>query len=32
MYEKKGRYIVEFQDIPADRQHQIEIEVDGQQG
>jgi heterodisulfide reductase subunit A-like polyferredoxin len=28
MYEKKGRYIVEFQDVPADRQHQIEIEVD----
>ena len=28
MYEKKGRYIVEFQDIPAEREHQIEIEVD----
>ena len=28
MYEKKGRYIVEFQDIPTERQHQIEIEVD----
>ena len=28
MYEKKGRYIVEFQDIPAERQHQIEIEVE----
>jgi heterodisulfide reductase subunit A-like polyferredoxin len=27
-YEKKGRYIVEFQDIPSERQHQIEIEVD----
>jgi heterodisulfide reductase subunit A-like polyferredoxin len=27
-YEKKGRYIVEFQDIPAEREHQIEIEVD----
>jgi heterodisulfide reductase subunit A-like polyferredoxin len=27
-YEHKGRYIVEFQDIPAERQHQIEIEVD----
>jgi heterodisulfide reductase subunit A-like polyferredoxin len=32
MYEKKGRYIVEFQDIPADRQHQIEIEVDERRG
>ena len=28
MYEHKGRYIVEFQDIPAEREHQIEIEVD----
>ena len=28
MYEKKGRYIVEFQDIPAEREHQIEIEVE----
>jgi heterodisulfide reductase subunit A-like polyferredoxin len=28
MYEKKGRYIVEFQDIPTERQHQIEIEVE----
>ncbi|MGD8531220.1 MAG: hypothetical protein PVI74_10105 [Syntrophobacterales bacterium] len=28
MYELKGRYIVEFQDIPAEREHQIEIEVD----
>ncbi|MDH3949434.1 MAG: hypothetical protein OEV11_00220, partial [Deltaproteobacteria bacterium] len=28
MYEKKERYIVEFQDIPAEREHQIEIEVD----
>ena len=27
-YEHKGRYIVEFQDIPAEREHQIEIEVD----
>ena len=27
-YEKKGRYIVDFTDIPAARQHQIEIEVD----
>ncbi len=32
MYEKKGRYIVEFQDIPTDRQHQIEIEVDERRG
>lgn len=32
MYEHKGRYIVEFQDIPADRQHQIEIEVDERSG
>ena len=32
MYEKKGRYIVEFQDIPSDRQHQIEIEVDERKG
>jgi heterodisulfide reductase subunit A-like polyferredoxin len=32
MYEKKGRYIVEFQDIPAERQHQIEIEVDERRG
>jgi len=31
-YEKKGRYIVEFQDIPAERQHQIEIEVDERRG
>ncbi len=28
MYEKKGRYIVEFQDIPAARQHQIEIDLE----
>jgi heterodisulfide reductase subunit A-like polyferredoxin len=28
LYEKKGRYIVEFSDIPSPRQHQIEIEVD----
>ncbi len=27
LYEKKGRYIVEFQDIPSLRQHQIELEV-----
>ncbi|UCE82364.1 MAG: hypothetical protein JSV47_11720 [Deltaproteobacteria bacterium] len=31
-YEKKGRYIVEFEDIPTDRQHQIEIEVDERRG
>jgi len=31
-YEKRGRYIVEFQDIPAKRQHQIEIEVDERRG
>jgi len=28
MYEKKGRYIVEFPDIPSERQHQIEIDVE----
>jgi heterodisulfide reductase subunit A-like polyferredoxin len=28
MYEKKGRYIVEFSDIPNARQHHIEIGVD----
>src|SRR5512147_3045519 len=28
MYEKKGRYIVEFQDIPKARQHYIEIDVE----
>ncbi|GKT09389.1 hypothetical protein [Desulforhabdus sp. TSK] len=27
-YEKKGRYIVEFQDIPKARQHHIEIPVE----
>jgi len=32
MYEKKGRYIVEFQDIPAEREHQIEIEVEERRG
>ena len=32
MYEKKGRYIVEFEDIPFERQHQIEIEVDERRG
>jgi heterodisulfide reductase subunit A-like polyferredoxin len=31
-YEKKGRYIVEFEDIPSERQHQIEIEVDERRG
>jgi heterodisulfide reductase subunit A2 len=28
MYEKKGRYIVEFPDIPSKREHQIEIDVE----
>lgn len=28
LYEKKGRYIVEFPDIPKARQHHIEIDVD----
>jgi heterodisulfide reductase subunit A-like polyferredoxin len=32
MYEHKGRYIVEFQDIPTEREHQIEIEVDERRG
>lgn len=32
MYEKKGRYIVEFTDIPKARQHQIEISVDERRG
>lgn len=32
LYEKKGRYIVQFQDIPTPRQHQIEIEVDERRG
>jgi len=32
MYEKKGRYIVEFQDIPKSRQHQIEIDVEERRG
>ena len=32
MYENKGRYIVEFQDIPTERQHQIEIEVEDRRG
>jgi heterodisulfide reductase subunit A-like polyferredoxin len=32
MYEKKGRYIVEFPDIPTARQHQIEIDLDERRG
>ena len=32
MYEKKGRYIVEFPDIPAARQHQTEISVEERRG
>ncbi|UCG14688.1 MAG: hypothetical protein JSU72_09680 [Deltaproteobacteria bacterium] len=32
MYEHKGRYIVEFPDIPAERQHQIEIDVEERRG
>ncbi len=32
MYEKKGRYIVEFQDIPKSRQHHIEIDVEERRG
>jgi heterodisulfide reductase subunit A-like polyferredoxin len=32
MYEKKGRYIVEFPDIPKDRQHHIEIDVEARRG
>ncbi|MDY0041196.1 MAG: hypothetical protein RBS57_12860 [Desulforhabdus sp.] len=32
MYEKKGRYIVEFQDIPKARQHQVEIDVEERRG
>ena len=32
MYEKKGRYIVEFPDIPATRQHQTEISVEDRRG
>ncbi|MFP3869733.1 MAG: hypothetical protein ACLFVT_02475 [Syntrophobacteria bacterium] len=32
MYEKKGRYIVEFPDIPKERQHQIEIPVEERRG
>lgn len=32
IYEKKGRYIVEFQDIPTPRRHQVEIDVDERRG
>jgi len=32
MYEKKGRYIVEFPDIPKARQHHVEIDVDARRG
>ncbi len=32
MYEKKGRYVVEFADIPSPRQHQIEISVEERRG
>lgn len=32
MYEKKGRFIVEFQDIPKARQHQVEIDVEERRG
>jgi heterodisulfide reductase subunit A-like polyferredoxin len=32
MYEKKGRYIVEFPDIPSARQHQTEISVEERRG
>lgn len=32
MYEKKGRYIVEFPDIPTARQHQLEIPVEERRG
>lgn len=32
MYEKNGRYIVEFPDIPSARQHQIEISVEERRG
>lgn len=31
-YEKKGRYIVEFKDIPTARQHHIEIGVEERRG
>jgi heterodisulfide reductase subunit A-like polyferredoxin len=32
MYEKRGRYIVEFQDIPKERQHQREIPIEERRG
>lgn len=32
MYEKKGRYIVEFADIPKERRHQFEIDVEARRG
>jgi heterodisulfide reductase subunit A-like polyferredoxin len=32
MYEKNGRYIVDFPDIPKARQHQIEIDVEERRG
>ncbi len=32
MYEKKGRYIVEFQDIPKSRRHHIEIDLEERRG
>lgn len=32
LYEKKGRYIVEFKDIPTARQHYIEIGVEERRG
>jgi len=32
MYETKGRYIVEFGDIPKKRQHQFEIDVEARRG
>lgn len=32
LYEKKGRYIVDFKDIPTPRQHHFEIEVDERRG
>jgi len=32
LYEKKGRFIVGFQDIPTARQHHIEIEVEERRG
>jgi len=32
LYEKKGRYIVDFKDIPTPRQHFIEIGVDERRG